>query len=122
MAKNQNPNKNTDGTPKDPSPKRKRNRGKGKSIIARMENVDGKSGVLLASSKKKAISTSLHWNMDGKANEAFVLTITIPDGKGGYEDMYKYMGKAQALALYEGHPRRVEPETLPPRCPLALTS
>lgn len=103
------------------APKRKRNRGKGKAIIARMENVDGKSGVLLASSKKRAISTSLHWNMDGKGNEAFVLTITLPDGKGGEENTYKYMGKAQAMAVYEGHPRRVEAEALPPACPLAPT-
>ncbi len=96
--------KNTDGTPK--TTKRKRNRGKGKAIIARMENVDGKSGVLLASSKKKVISTTLHWNMDSKkAGDAFVLTVTLPDGKGGEEAWPKYMGKVQALAIYEGHPR-----------------
>lgn len=108
-----------DQTKTESTPKRKRNRGKGKAIIARMENVDGKSGVLLASSKKRAISTSLHWNMDGKGKEAFVMTISLPDGKGGTEDTFKYMGKVQAQAIYEAHPRRVEPETLPPACPLA---
>ncbi len=108
--------------------KKRKNRGKGKAIVARMENVNGHSGVLLASSKKKAISTTVHWNMDSKkAADAFILTIALPDGKVGKDGepkgttkaIYLDMPLAQAKQVVAGHPRRVALADLPPLCPLS---
>lgn len=104
--------------------KRKANKGKGKAIIARFENVGGQSGVLLASSRKRALGTALYWNMDckdgakGLSGKPFLFTIALP-GVNGEEQKVIGMDADQAMATYKVHPRRVKPETLPPACPLS---
>lgn len=107
--------------------RRKANKGKGKAIIARFENVGGQSGVLLASSRKRALGTALYWNMDhkegtkGLTGKAFLFTIALPGVNGEQEQKVIGMGPEQAMEVYNVHPRRVKPETLPPACPLSPT-
>lgn len=104
---------------------RKANKGKGKAIIARFENVGGQSGVLLASSRKRALGTALYWNMDAKdgakglGSKPFLFTIALPNVNGEQEQKVIGMGADQAMEVYNVHPRRVKPDTLPPACPLS---
>jgi hypothetical protein len=104
---------------------RKANKGKGKAIVARFENVGGQSGVLLASSRKRALGTALYWNMDAKdgakglGSKPFLFTIDLPSENGEQEQKVIGMAAGQAMEVYKVHPRRVQPETLPPACPLS---
>jgi hypothetical protein len=90
----------------------KANKGKGKGIVAAFGAVahggNTYSAVMLASSKKGAIATTL-WGImpgQGKGAPAFVLVATLP---GVAQPATYALTKTQGQASYNGHPRRVLP-------------
>ena len=94
---------------------------KGKHINANTQVVDGLLCMLVAKSGSGAIKTELFWEIRGKAEEPFVLVMTLPAGPDGVpaeSHVSMPMDAAGGQAAYANHPRKVHPSNIPDDCPI----